>query len=232
MGLRCHLPLIKAPKSLFFSLHKWQSCLPELPWGFRSLGSLPSSAQTERTEQGMISTPSHPLQSPRTAQMGSFPMEFLSTEGWHCRNVRWLELMAIWTEIKIVYLKCLPPLGPQAKCSRAHHKPWRWPCNLLNTSEFLWEHLRREVFYPALKRYSDVPTPSNCRTVFLNFLYMNLLEINIEVKPLWPFGFFILFFLIAISNSKSAWESSQKQIPFHMGQHPCLQSCRMQMCSE
>lgn len=51
---------------------------------------------------------------------------------------------------------------------------------------------------------------AHCRTVILNFLYMNSPEINIEVKPLafWFISFFL--FLIAISNSKSAWESSQK----------------------
>lgn len=154
------------------------------------------------------------LQSPVRAQLGSFPIVFLPTEGWHCRNMRWLELMAIWTEIKIFYLKCLPSVVPQAKCIRVHHKSWGLACNF---AEYQW------ISVWASEEGSVLLSPrtplwcsytfqlAHCRTVFLNFLYMNSLEINVEVKPLWPFGFFLsFFFLIAISNSKSAWESSQK----------------------
>lgn len=116
-------------------------------------------------------------------------------EGWHCRDMAWLELMVIWTEIKISYLKCLPPVGSQAKCIRVL-KSWRLPCNLLDGSEFLWASEEGSVLLSprTIFWFSYTFQLAHCRTVFLNFLYMNSLEINIEVKPLWPFGFFLFFF--------------------------------------
>lgn len=171
---------------------------------------MPRQCRKERTMGNFNSQPSwcmvtH-LQSPGRAQRGWFPIAFLPTERWHCRNVGWLELTAIWTEIQIFYLRCLPAVAPQAKWVRVHRKYWRLTCNLLSTSEFFCEHLRREVFYSAPRPLfwcSYTFQLARCRTIFLNFLHMNSLEINIEVKPFWPFGFFLSFFLKLLFQTPS-----------------------------
>lgn len=132
--------------------------------------------------------------------MGWFPIAFLPTERWCCRSMGWLELTAIWAEIKIFCLKCLPPVAPQAKWIRVHHKSWRLTCNLLNTSAFLCEHLRSVLLSPRTLFWCSYPFQLACfRTVFLNFLYVNSLEINIEAKPFRPFGFFLFLFFFNCS---------------------------------
>lgn len=50
---------------------------------------------------------------------------FFPSERWHYRNIRRLELMTIWPEIKLFSPKGLPPVSPQVKWIKVHHRYYR-----------------------------------------------------------------------------------------------------------